>query len=94
MTSSKKPVENRELWEALLPFLDEHDITFYRVKGHINVDWHMDQGGGVPDDFLWKTYRQFCEWNGTKFLFEQFVYITRMNNRADALANEGMDQYR
>lgn len=41
MTSSKKPVENRELWEALLPFLDEHDISFYRVKGHVNVDWHM-----------------------------------------------------
>ena len=118
MTSSKKPVENRELWEALLPFLDEHDISFYRVKGHVNVDWHMGltkkksetdissnddpQSAfsepadeiGVPDDYLWKTYRKFCEWNGNKFLFEQFVYITRMNNHADRLANEGMDQFR
>ena len=31
-TSSKKPVENRELWEALLPYLQKHRISFFRVK--------------------------------------------------------------
>lgn len=94
MTSGKKPVENKDLWEQLLPFLDEHDIEFFRVKGHVNVDWHTDQGGGVPDEFLWNTYKKFCEWNGTGFLYDDFVHITNMNNRADALANQGMDQYR
>jgi ribonuclease HI len=116
MTSGKKPVENREIWEALLPFLDEHDITFYRVKGHVSVDWHLSQNKSddsveqpdanldsqiqpidyysSADDFLKSTYSKFCEWNGDRFSFNDFIYVTRMNNRADKLANEGMDQYR
>lgn len=93
MTSGKKPVENREIWEQLLPFLDEHHITFYRVKGHISIDWHTKEDG-TPDEHLWNTYKKFCEWNGNMFLYDDFAYITKMNNRADALANKGMDQYR
>jgi hypothetical protein len=48
----------------------------------------------AADDFLKNTYSKFCEWNGGRFSFNDFIYITRMNNRADKLANEGMDQYR
>ena len=98
MTSGKKPVENREIWEELLPFLEEHDFTFYRVKGHVNVDWHMAQGESanpnIGTPFLQKEYSRFREWNGDRFSFNDFLYITRMNNRADKLANKGMDQYR
>ena len=32
-TAAKKPVENRDLWEGLLPYLDRHAIRFFRVKG-------------------------------------------------------------
>ncbi len=35
-TSSKKPVENRDLWERLLHVISGHDVTFVKVKGHAN----------------------------------------------------------
>lgn len=85
-TSGKKDVENRDLWEALLPFLDLHDINFYRVKGHVDPD-----GTATP---LKKTYAKFTEWNGSDFSYDDFIYITRMNVRCDELANEGVDELR
>lgn len=33
-TASKKPVENRDLWEALLAEHARHEVTFVKVKGH------------------------------------------------------------
>jgi ribonuclease HI len=33
-TASKKPVKNRDLWEALLREMERHDVTFVKVKGH------------------------------------------------------------
>ena len=81
-TAGKKPVENRDLWEALLPFLSRHRIRFFRVKGHVNL-----KSKSIKLEPLYET---FCEWNGTSFSFDQFRYITEMNNRADALANEGI----
>ncbi len=85
-TAGKKPVANRDLWEGLLPFLEEHDIRFYRVKGHVNLN-------GKMTDFN-KLYEKFCEWNGTEFSYEEFEYITKKNNRADELANMGIDELR
>lgn len=32
--SDKKPVENRDLWEALLEISKVHQITWIKVKGH------------------------------------------------------------
>ena len=85
-TAGKKPVENRDLWEALLPFLEEHEISFYRVKGHVNLNSKVT-------DFN-KLYEKFCEWNGKQFSYEEFEYITEKNNRADELANIGIDELR
>lgn len=85
-TSGKKPVENRDLWEALLPYLDLHKIRFFRVKGHVNLD--------SPSTNQQKLYEKFREWNGDEFSFEDFQYVTKKNNRADALANIGIDQIR
>ena len=78
--SGKKDVENKDLWQALLPYLDRHEIRFFRVKGHVNPDsssTNMDQ-----------LYEKFIEWNGAGFTPAQFDYITRMNIRADELANQ------
>ena len=86
MTSGKKPVENQDLWQALLPYLDRHDIRFYRVKGHVNLNSQVT-------DFD-KLYEKFLEWNGPEFSYEDFLYVTEKNNRADALANEGIDSLR
>lgn len=52
-TASKKPVKNRDLWEALDALRDRHDVHWHWVKGH---------SGNIGND------------------------------RADALANEGIDE--
>ena len=85
-TAKKTPVENQDLWQELLPFLEKHDINFYRVKGHVNLNSEVT-------DFK-KLYEKFCEWNGRDFSFEDFKYVTEKNNRADALANQGIDSLR
>ena len=82
--SKKEPVENRELWEELLSLVEKHQVLFFRVKGHVNPD--------SPNTNMGTHYEKFREMNGPGFTYEDFVYITRMNNRADELANKGIDQ--
>jgi len=81
-TAAKKPVENRDLWEALLPYLDKHHIKFYRVKGHINLSSKK-----LDLDSLFEA---FSEANGDSFSKDDFIYIVEMNNLADKLANKGI----
>ena len=85
-TSGKKPVENQDLWQQLLPYIDRHEIYFYRVKGHVNLSSKVT-------DFN-KLYEKFVEWNGAEFSYEDFMYVTEKNNRADELANMGIDELR
>ena len=33
-TAGKKPVKNRDLWEALIQQVDRHDVSWVKVKGH------------------------------------------------------------
>ena len=33
-TSSKKPVANKDLWQALLEMTERHDVEWVKVKGH------------------------------------------------------------
>ena len=85
-TSQKKPVENQDLWKELLPFLERHDIEFFRVKGHVNLN--------SENVNIMNLYGKFCEWNGGGFSLDEFRYITEKNNRADELANVGIDELR
>lgn len=85
-TSKKTPVENKELWQKLLELAGKHDISFFRVKGHVNLDH--------PNTNKEQIFKKFKEWNGSSFTYDDFVYVTKMNNRADELANEGMDRFR
>ena len=85
-TAKKTAVENQDLWQELLPFLDRHRIEFYRVKGHVNLD-------SETTDFE-KLYEKFRQWNGDGFSYEDFRYVTEKNNQADALANRGIDSLR
>ncbi len=82
--ASKKPVENQDLWQQLLPYIEKHHISFYRVKGHVNLNSKVT-------DFS-KIYKKFVEWNGAQFSYDDFVYVTEKNNRADELANMGIDE--
>ncbi|MBQ6370688.1 MAG: ribonuclease HI [Firmicutes bacterium] len=85
-TSKKTPVENQDLWQALIPYLDRHEIRFYRVKGHVNLNSQVT-------DFD-ELYEKFLERNGADFSYEDFMYVTEKNNQADALANKGIDSLR
>ncbi len=41
-TSSKKPVQNKEIWLALLQAIKPHDVTFVKVKGHANNQYNNE----------------------------------------------------
>ena len=56
------------------------------MKGHVNLN-------SKATDFD-KLYEKFLEWNGGSYSFEDFKYVTEMNNRADELANIAMDELR
>lgn len=86
LNTKKKPVENRDLWEELIELTNKHNVNFYRVKGHVNLDH--------PNTDLDRLYEKFLEWNGNEFTFADFKYITEKNNRADALANMGINSIR
>lgn len=32
--ADRKPVENRDLWEQMLPLVNAHKVTWHKVKGH------------------------------------------------------------
>jgi ribonuclease HI len=81
-TAKRTEVENRDLWEALLLLIQSHNISFFRVKGHVNLNSKKTN--------LDALYQKFCEWNGPEFGMERFLYITERNNRADFLANLGI----
>jgi ribonuclease HI len=81
-TSNKTDVENRDLWEALFSFISRHTIDFYRVKGHVNLNSKATKVDPI--------FSKFIEWNGPSFTMDDFLYITKMNNRADELANMGI----
>ncbi|HEY7253553.1 MAG TPA: ribonuclease HI [Methylomirabilota bacterium] len=34
LNAQKKPVENRNLWEALIALVERHDVTWHKVAGH------------------------------------------------------------
>ena len=85
-TTAKKPVENRDLWERLLVFLTDYDFRYYLVKGHVSPS--------ASEETIEKHYRRFVENNGESFKLEGFKHIISRNNRADALANQGIDDIR
>ena len=38
VTSTKKPVENQDLWKKLLEYTKIHEIHWVKVKGHADVE--------------------------------------------------------
>lgn len=84
--AARKPVENQDLWKELLALVRKHNVRFFRVKGHVNLNSKVTNFDNL--------YEKFVQWNGAAFSFEDFKYITTMNNKADELANKGIDEVR
>ncbi len=76
--SKGDPVENQDLWVELLSLVEKHSVEFFRVKGHVNLN--------SDDSKLQTVFKKFIEWNGSEFDYDDFLYITKMNNIADSLA--------
>ncbi|MDR0356939.1 MAG: ribonuclease HI [Clostridiales Family XIII bacterium] len=91
-TSAKSPVENRDLWERLISFLPKHEFRFYHIKGHVNPDEKREKLQSLYDKFLANNEAAVRALGA--FSCEDFLYAIRMNNRADALANEGIAEIR
>ena len=83
--SKKQPVENRELWERLLGLMEGQQLKFFLVKGHLDPEG--------PESKLKEPYKKFRQHNGD-FSYEDFLYIVKMNNRCDALANVFINEHR
>ena len=88
-----KRQENQELWKELLSLVRKHDVTFYRVKGHVKLPKAAE--GELPESAaLAAMYEKFLCWNGSSFSYDDFIYITKMNNVVDGLAGKGIDSVR
>ena len=91
--AARKSVENQELWKELLALVRKHDVTFYRVKGHVKLPKAAE--GELPESAaLAAMYEKFLCWNGSSFSYDDFIYITKMNNVVDGLAGKGIDSVR
>lgn len=40
VNSKKEPVKNREYWEFLIPFFEDNQYSFLKVKGHSTNYWN------------------------------------------------------
>ncbi|RAP19263.1 Ribonuclease HI [Brevibacillus laterosporus] len=38
--SKNQPVENQELWKELLSFMEVHQVSYVKVKGHADNEWN------------------------------------------------------
>ena len=82
--SKKQPVENKALWVELLDLVRSfNQVTFFKVKGHLDV-------GKTAEVNKW--YKKFITQRNISL--DDYKYLIKMNNRADELANIGMDQNR
>ncbi len=89
--AARKSVENQELWKELLSLVRRHDVTFYRVKGHVRLP--EAKPGELPiSKSLSELYEKFLSWNGSGFSYEDFIYVTKMNNIVDGLAGKGIEE--
>ena len=91
--AAHKAVENQDLWKELLSLVRKHDVTFYRVKGHVRIP--ETSGDQLPESpALTSLYEKFLSWNGSSFSYADFIYVIKMNHVVDGLANKGIDQIR
>ena len=83
-TSTKKPVENKDLWQELLNVISQFKhIQFFRITGHLSMN-KMDQ--------LENAHKKFVEENRTCLPMEEFIKYMQGNNLADLLVNKAMNK--
>ncbi len=53
-TSSKKPVENQDLWVAILDAVNRHEVSWIKVKGHADDELN-NRVDRLAVDAMWST---------------------------------------
>jgi len=82
ITSTKKPVENLELWKELIDLVESFkDITFYKVKGHVVLKNEAD---------LKKWFAKYQKDYPAGTTLEEFKVHLENNHLADGLATEAV----
>ncbi len=82
INSKKQEVENKELWiELLHEFRKFHSVTFYKIKGHLNVNKPAE---------INKWYKKFKTQGD--ITLEEYIHIVHMNHKADELLNIEMNR--
>lgn len=86
INASKQPVENRDLWEILLPLVESFkEVEFYKIKGHLNLN--------RPAEIRqWKE--KIERYNGKSYSESAFRHLLEMNAKVDILANKGIEEAR
>lgn len=85
-TAKKEPVENRALWETLIESVSSfHRVAFYKIKGHLDTS-----NPSSVNTWL----KKFNSANALSIDTAEFLELIALNQRADALANEGMAPYK
>lgn len=66
ITSTSKPVANKDLWEKIIPFFDNFWYSFSKVPGHSGVIWNeeCDELAQNAADYLKRS------WKGDKIVSE------------------------
>lgn len=82
--SKKQDVENKALWSELLELESVQLCTFYKIKGHLNLDAQSAE--------FKAAHKKFNEENLLEFSETEFSHVSLMNHRADALANVAISE--
>lgn len=59
ITSTKKPVANKELWQQLSPLLSKHSVKFIWVKGHADNE-HNNQCDLLANQAMDDIVQEVC----------------------------------
>lgn len=83
-TAKKTPVENKEYWKELISLVESFEVvTFFRIKGHLQPSKTSE---------ITKWYNKYKTNMNPACTREEFLYLVKMNNRADELANIAMQE--
>ena len=73
---------------------EKNDVTFFRVKGHVNLDSPRTDADKMYRKFLDDNSKALNSKGAPEIGFDDFRKLIDMNNRADELANIAMDELR
>lgn len=82
----KGKVKNVDLWKELLGLVNDQEVEFFHVKGHLNLDH--------PNTDVKKHLEKFNKANSSNVDLDFFKHVSSRNNQVDGLAQKGIASLR